>query len=132
MLEVEKNIREQQEYELHLQSINKDMKKKLLEDLVEQQTRLESEIERVQQERELNRNKLLSFIYNAEQEADSVIEKFLRSSEAERLAQAQLLEMENKEQLELLSQSHLDQSSCRTRETLCNLFYYLFINEEII
>ncbi|CAG5082338.1 Similar to Lrsam1: E3 ubiquitin-protein ligase LRSAM1 (Mus musculus) [Cotesia congregata] len=121
LLEVEKNIREQQEYELHLQSINKDMKKKLLEDLVEQQTRLESEIERVQQERELNRNKLLSFIYNAEQEADSVIEKFLRNSEAERLAQAQLLEMENKEQLELLSQSHLDQSLCRTRETLLSM-----------
>lgn len=99
------------------------MKKKLLEDLVEQQTRLESEIERVQQERELNRSRLLSFIYQAEKEADTVIEEFLRNAEAERLAQAELVEMENKEQLELLSQCHLDQSSCRTRETLCNLFY---------
>ncbi|XP_057333310.1 E3 ubiquitin-protein ligase LRSAM1-like isoform X1 [Microplitis mediator] len=118
LLEVEKNIREQQEYELQLQSINKGMKKKLLEDLVEQQTRLESEIERVQQERELNRSRLLSFIYHAEKEADTVIEEFLRNAEAERLAQAELVEMENKEQLELLSQCHLDQSSCRTRETL--------------
>lgn len=36
----------------------------LLEDLAEQQLQLEQEIEKVQQERDFNRERLLSFIYN--------------------------------------------------------------------
>lgn len=118
LLEVEKNIREQQEYEQELQSIHKDQRKKLLEDLALQQSRLELEIVRVQHERDINRIRLLSSIYDAEKEADTVIEEFLRSSEAERQTQAELLEREKREQFEILSQSHLDQSACRTRETL--------------
>ncbi|XP_015125892.1 E3 ubiquitin-protein ligase LRSAM1 isoform X1 [Diachasma alloeum] len=118
LLEVERTIREQQEYELGLQSMYKDQKKKLLEDLALQQSKLEEQIERVQQEREVNRVRLLSGIYDAEREADNLIKEFLRSSEAERQAQAELHEREVKEELELLSQCHSDQSSCRTRETL--------------
>ncbi|KAK0082975.1 hypothetical protein PV326_006927 [Microctonus aethiopoides] len=118
LLEVEKNIREQQEFEMELQSIHQGQKKKLLEDLALQQSRLESKIERVQYEREINRSRLITLIFEAEKEADSVIEEFLRSSEAERQAQAELLDREKKEQFKLLSQSHLDQSAYRTKETL--------------
>ncbi|XP_011313916.1 E3 ubiquitin-protein ligase LRSAM1 isoform X1 [Fopius arisanus] len=118
LLEVERMIREQQEYELGLQSMYKDQRKKLLEDLAIQQSKLAEQIEKVQQEREVNRVRLLSGIYDAEREADNVIKEFLRSSEAERQAQAELHEREIKEELELLSQCHSDQSSCRTRETL--------------
>lgn len=116
---MEKNIREQQEFEMELQSIHQGQKKKLLEDLALQQSRLESKIERVQYEREINRSRLITLIFEAEKEADSVIEEFLRSSEAERQAQAELLDREKKEQFKLLSQSHLDQSAYRTKETLC-------------
>ncbi|XP_043286149.1 E3 ubiquitin-protein ligase LRSAM1-like isoform X2 [Venturia canescens] len=118
LLEVEKNIKEQQEYELELQSVLKGHRKKLLDDLVQQQTQLEQEIEKVQQERDLNRARLLSFIYNAEKEADHVITEFLRSSEEERQTQAELLEQEKLEEMRILSQCHTEQFNLRTKETL--------------
>lgn len=39
-------------------------KQKLLKDLAHQQIQLEKEIEKVQQERDINRTRLLSYIYN--------------------------------------------------------------------
>ncbi|XP_034946765.1 E3 ubiquitin-protein ligase LRSAM1-like isoform X2 [Chelonus insularis] len=118
LLELEKNIREQQESELELQSISQRQKKKLLEDLILQQSHLELEIERIQQEKELNRARFLDFINEAEKNADNVIEKFLINNEAERHIQAELIEREKEEQLQLLSKCHEDQSSVRTKETL--------------
>ncbi|XP_063987269.1 E3 ubiquitin-protein ligase LRSAM1-like isoform X2 [Diachasmimorpha longicaudata] len=118
ILEVQRKIREQEEYEIGVRSMYKGQKNKLLEDLALQQSILAEQIERVQQEREVNRIRLLSGISDAEKVADNLIKEFLRSSETERQAQAELHEREIKEELELLAQCHSDQSSCRTRETL--------------
>ncbi|XP_029166141.1 E3 ubiquitin-protein ligase LRSAM1-like isoform X2 [Nylanderia fulva] len=118
LLEVEKNIKQQQEYEMGVQSMLKAQRKKLLEDLALQQTQLEQEFEKVQQERDTNRARLLSYIYNAEKEADNVIKEFLRNSEEERQSQAELLEREKQEEMQLLSSCHSEQSMLRMKDTL--------------
>ncbi|XP_032688755.1 E3 ubiquitin-protein ligase LRSAM1-like isoform X2 [Odontomachus brunneus] len=118
LLEVEKNIKQQQEYEKEVQFMLKAHRKKLLEDLALQQIQLEQELEKVQQERDTNRARLLSYIYNAEKEADDVIKEFLRNSEEERLSQAELLEREKQEEMRLLSSCHSEQFMLRTKDTL--------------
>ncbi|XP_012287383.1 E3 ubiquitin-protein ligase LRSAM1 isoform X2 [Orussus abietinus] len=118
LLEVEKNIRQQKEYELEVQSMHKVNKEKLLEDLAQQQVQLEQEIEKVQQERENNRVRLLSYIYNAEKDADKVIKEFLRGSEEERQSQAELVKREKREEMQLLSACHSEQFMLRTKDTL--------------
>ncbi|XP_015586050.1 E3 ubiquitin-protein ligase LRSAM1 isoform X2 [Cephus cinctus] len=118
LLELEKNMIEQQKYEEQLQSTLKVHREKLLEDLAIQQSQLEQEIEKVQQERDCNRTRLLSYIYNVEKEADNVIKEFLRSSEEERQTQAELVEKEKREELQLLSLCHSEQFMLRTKDTL--------------
>ncbi|XP_071577412.1 E3 ubiquitin-protein ligase LRSAM1 isoform X1 [Temnothorax nylanderi] len=118
LLEVEKNIKQQQEYEMEVQSMLKAHRKKLLEDVALQQIQLEQELEKVQQERDTNRAHLLSFIYSAEKEADNVIKEFLRNSEEERQSQAELLEREKQEEMQLLSSCHSEQFMLRTKDTL--------------
>ncbi|XP_043784405.1 E3 ubiquitin-protein ligase LRSAM1-like isoform X2 [Apis laboriosa] len=121
LLEVEKNIKQQQEYEIEIQSMLKEHKKKLLQDLVLQQTQLQHELEKVQQEKDSNRARLLSYIYNAEKEADKVIKEFLRNSEEERQTQAELLEQEKQEEIQLLSSCHTEQFMFRTKDTLLSM-----------
>ncbi|CAK9828858.1 E3 ubiquitin-protein ligase LRSAM1 [Anthophora retusa] len=121
LLEVEKNIKQQQEYEIGIQSMLKQHRKKLLEDLALQQTQLQHELEKVQQERDSNRARLLSYIYNAEKEADNVIKEFLRNSEEERQSQAELLEREKQEEMRLLSSCHSEQFMFRTKDTLLSM-----------
>ncbi|XP_011144525.1 E3 ubiquitin-protein ligase LRSAM1 isoform X2 [Harpegnathos saltator] len=118
LLEVEKNIKQQQEYEIEVQSMLKAHRKKLLEDLALQQIQLEQELEKVQQERDTNRTRLLLYIYDAEKEADNVIQEFLRNSEGERQSQAELLEREKREEMRLLSSCHSEQFMLRTKDTL--------------
>ncbi|XP_008211029.1 E3 ubiquitin-protein ligase LRSAM1 isoform X1 [Nasonia vitripennis] len=118
LLEVEENIKQQQEQELQMQNKLKINKQKLLKDLAHQQIQLEKEIEKVQQKRDINRSRLLSYIYNAEKEADGVIEEFLHTSEKERQTQAELLDIEKREEMEILSQSYSEQSLHRTKDTL--------------
>ncbi|XP_024871006.1 E3 ubiquitin-protein ligase LRSAM1-like isoform X2 [Temnothorax curvispinosus] len=118
LLEVEKNIKQQQEYEMEVQSMLKVHRKKLLEDVALQQIQLEQELEKVQQERDTNRAHLLSYIYSAEKEADNVIKEFLRNSEEERQSQAELLEREKQEEMQLLSSCHSEQFMLRTKDTL--------------
>lgn len=120
LLKVEKNMKEQKELELGLQSMLKNNKKKLLEDLVLQQSQLEQEIVKVQQERDVNKAKLLSHIYDAEKEADAVIKQFLKTSEEERLTQATLTEKEKREELQLLNAS-CSQHLLRTKDTLMSM-----------
>lgn len=120
LLEVEKNLKKQKELELGLQSVLKNNKKKLLEDLVQQQTQLEQEIVKVQQERDLNKAKLLSHIYDAEKEADAVIKQFLKISEEERLTQAKLADQEKREEMQLLNAS-CSQHLLRTKDTLMSM-----------
>ncbi|KAF7988311.1 hypothetical protein HCN44_000884 [Aphidius gifuensis] len=130
LLELEKTIKNHQQYELELQSLHNDNKKKLLVNLAEQQTKLEIEITKVQQEREINRSRLLSFIYDTEKDADGIIKEFLSTSEAERQTQAELLEREKNEQMGILSKCHNDQSACRTKETLHSM--ELLLQEELL
>lgn len=118
LLEVEKNIKQQQEYEMEVQSTLKAHRKKLLEDVALQQIQLEQELEKVQQERDMNKARLLSYIYNAEKEADNVIKEFLKNSEEERQSQAELLEREKQEEMQLLSSCHSEQFMLRTKDTL--------------
>lgn len=118
LLEVEKNIKQQQEHEVEVQSMLKAHRKKLLEDLALQQVQLEQELEKVQQERDSNRTRLLSYIYNAEKEADNVIKEFLKNSEEERQSQGELLEREKQEEMHLLSSCHSEQFMLRTKDTL--------------
>lgn len=130
MLKLEKTIKNHQKYELELHSLHNDNKKKLLDDLAVQQTKLEIEITKVQQEREINRSRLLSFIYDTEKDADGIIKEFLSTSEAERQAQAELFEREKAEQMGILSKCHYDQSACRTKETLHSM--ELLLQEELL
>ncbi|EGI70652.1 E3 ubiquitin-protein ligase LRSAM1 [Acromyrmex echinatior] len=118
LLEVEKNIKQQQEYEIEMQSMLKAHRKKLLEDVALQQIQLEQELEKVQQERDTNRARLLSYIHNAEKEADNVIKEFLKNSEEERQSQAELVEREKQEEMQLLSSCHSEQFLLRTKDTL--------------
>ncbi|XP_043257125.1 E3 ubiquitin-protein ligase LRSAM1-like isoform X1 [Colletes gigas] len=121
LLEVEKNIKQQQEYEVGIQSMLKKHRKKLLEDLALQQTQLEHELEKVQQEKDSNRTRLLSYIYNAEKDADNVIKEFLRNSEEERQSQAELLEREKQEEMQMLSSCRSEQFIFRTKDTLLSM-----------
>ncbi|XP_003396949.2 E3 ubiquitin-protein ligase LRSAM1 isoform X1 [Bombus terrestris] len=121
LLEVEKNIKQQQEYEMEMQTMFKKHRQKLLQDLALQQTQLQHELQKVQQERDSNRARLLSYIYNAEKEADNVIKEFLRNSEEERQTQAELLEKEKQEEMQLLSSCHTEQFMFRTKDTLLSM-----------
>lgn len=103
---------------MKMQSMLKAHRKKLLEVVALQQIQLEQELEKVQQERDMNRARLLSYIYNAEKEADNVIKEFLRNSEEERQSQAKLLEREKQEEMQLLSSCHSEQFMLRTKDTL--------------
>ncbi|XP_015435186.1 PREDICTED: E3 ubiquitin-protein ligase LRSAM1-like [Dufourea novaeangliae] len=121
LLEVEKNIRQQQEYEIGIQSTLKEHRKKLLKDLALQQTELEHELEKVQQKKDFNRARLLSYIYNDEKAADNVIKEFLRNSEEKRQTQAELLEREKQEEMQILSSCHSEQVLFRTKDTLSSM-----------
>ncbi|KAJ8668533.1 hypothetical protein QAD02_010196 [Eretmocerus hayati] len=118
LVEVEENIKLQQRQELLMQEELKMNKQKLLHDLAWQQTQLEEEIKKIQLDRDVSRKRLLSYIHNAEKEADSIIKEFLDHGGRERLTQSQLLEKEKKEEFQLLSHAHSQQSSHRTRDTL--------------
>ncbi|XP_017885179.1 E3 ubiquitin-protein ligase LRSAM1-like isoform X2 [Ceratina calcarata] len=121
LLEVEETIKQQQEYEFGIQSMLKEHKKKLLEDLALQQTQLQDELKKVQQERDSNRVRLLSYLYDAEKEADNVIKEFLRNSEDERQAQVELIEREKQEEMQLLFSCHSEQFMFRTKDTLSSM-----------
>ncbi|XP_026824414.1 E3 ubiquitin-protein ligase LRSAM1 isoform X3 [Ooceraea biroi] len=118
LLKVEKNIKQQQKYEINVQHTLKAHRKKLLEDLTLQQIQLEQDLEKVQHERDTNRTRLLSYIYTAEKEADDVIKEFLRNNDEERQSQTKLLEQEKQEEMQLLSSCHSEQFMLRMKDTL--------------
>lgn len=57
-------------------------------------------------------------LFSAEKEADNVIKEFLRNSEGERQSQAELLEREKHEEMQILSSCHSEQFMFRTKDTL--------------
>lgn len=48
-----------------------------------------------------------------------MIKEFLRNSEEERQSQAELVEREKQEEIQLLSSCHSEQSLLRTKDILC-------------
>lgn len=48
-----------------------------------------------------------------------MIKEFLKNSEEERQSQAELFEREKKEEIQLLASSYSEQSTLRTKDTLC-------------
>lgn len=48
-----------------------------------------------------------------------MIKEFLHTSEKERQTQAELLDIEKREEMEILSRSYSEQSLHRTKDTLC-------------
>ena len=63
---MEENIKQQKQQELEMQNKLKIDKQKLLDDLANQQIHIENKLVKVQQERDVNRLHLLSFINNGE------------------------------------------------------------------
>lgn len=61
---MEQNIKQQQKHELEMQDKLKLHKLKLLDDLAQQQIQMDKEVEKVQQERDVNRSRLLSYIHD--------------------------------------------------------------------
>lgn len=67
LLNVEENFIQQQKKELERQDLLKRQKEKWLKELASQQIQLEEEIEKVHIEKDKNRFRLLSSIYNGTQ-----------------------------------------------------------------
>ncbi|XP_046397759.1 E3 ubiquitin-protein ligase LRSAM1-like isoform X2 [Ischnura elegans] len=120
-LAVERELEEQQKKEVELQLGMKLQKEKLLEELVEEQNKLESEINRIQHQRELEHNQLIQQIQQVESTADTVIKQLILLSEKERmgsLALQQLAEKEREEEERLLNVFQEEQFSLRRRDIL--------------
>ncbi|XP_049826886.1 E3 ubiquitin-protein ligase LRSAM1-like isoform X1 [Schistocerca gregaria] len=116
MLELERSIEEQQRKELELQNVMRISKEKLLGDLLEQQIRLEDEIQRAHRERESERRRLIEHLQTVEQTTDHMISQLLSLSASEaNVEHLQLLlekERQQEEQLYNLRQEeyqHLHQ-----------------------
>uniref|UniRef100_A0A1B6CD26 RING-type domain-containing protein n=1 Tax=Clastoptera arizonana TaxID=38151 RepID=A0A1B6CD26_9HEMI len=77
---VEKEIHEQKSKEYILQNQNKQDKEKLLGDLLKQQTRLENEVEKFQNQKEVERNKLIDHLVKVEDRAGQVINELVKAN----------------------------------------------------
>ncbi|XP_071442686.1 E3 ubiquitin-protein ligase LRSAM1-like isoform X2 [Hetaerina americana] len=120
-LAVERELEEHQKKEVEIQLEMKMQKEKLIEDLVEQQNKLESEINRIQHLRELEHNQLIQQIQQVENTADTVIKQLILLSEKERIgshALQQLAEQEREEEERLLNVLQEEQFSLRRRDIL--------------
>ncbi|GLH09614.1 Leucine-rich repeat protein soc-2 homolog, partial [Gryllus bimaculatus] len=118
-LALEQGIFEQQRKELELQNAMKNNKEKLLEDLAEQQSHLENEILRVQQEREAERLHLMCEIQQVEAAADNLITQLLASCSLKDSLQIQtLLEQESREEEQLLASCQEEYQSLIRKDVL--------------
>lgn len=120
MLELEKSIEEQQRKELELQNVMKMSKQKLLGDLLEQQTRLEDEIQRAHRERASERRHLIEQLQAVEQTTDDVISQLLelRASEVDVEHLQLLLEKERQQEEQLFNLRHEEFQHLRQQEVL--------------
>ncbi|KAG8229620.1 hypothetical protein J437_LFUL002345, partial [Ladona fulva] len=93
----------------------------LIEDLMEQQNKLESEINKIQLKREEEHNQLINYLQRVESTADDVIKQLLLLSEKQRIgshALQQLAEQEREEEERLLNVRQEEQLSLRRRDIL--------------
>ncbi|PNF41227.1 E3 ubiquitin-protein ligase LRSAM1, partial [Cryptotermes secundus] len=103
LLALERNLEEHQRKEVELQAAKKSNSVQLLEDLMEQQNKLESEIRQIQEKREAGRMKLIEQLQEVEKTAHSVISHLLASSASWDTQLQRLLELEQEEEQCLLN-----------------------------
>ncbi|PSN33497.1 E3 ubiquitin-protein ligase LRSAM1 [Blattella germanica] len=119
LLALERNLEEQQKKEVELQNVMKSNKGRLLEDLVEQQNKLENEIIRIQQDRESERQNLIEQLQEVERTADSVVSQLMALS-ATRDSQHlhELVEQEKAEEQRLLNLAQAEYESYRRKDVI--------------
>ncbi|RZB40062.1 E3 ubiquitin-protein ligase LRSAM1-like [Asbolus verrucosus] len=119
-MEKANELLQQQEFELaNAQKVNRE---KLLADIAQRQNKLDSEVLKIQQEKEVERFKLIEQVYEAEQNADRAIKQLLELS-SEPLAQ--LLEQEKEEEERLLAAANKYNQDLRTNDILTDMQYLL-------
>ncbi|XP_069686347.1 E3 ubiquitin-protein ligase LRSAM1-like isoform X1 [Periplaneta americana] len=119
LLSLERDMEEHQKKELQLQTVRKSNTGRLLEDLIEQQNRLESEIHRIQQDREVERLKLINHLQEVEKTADSMISQLMALNASRDSKQLQqLLEMEQQEEQQLLNIAQAQYQSYQRKDVI--------------
>lgn len=110
-LATEKNA----QYEAEVHQIQQKRREELLQQLIVQQTENDSLVSRVQQEKDSERNKLITDILTAEENSSLVVEKLLALKIE---PDATLLEQEQQEQEYILEQLRIQHSDLRKQEVL--------------
>lgn len=100
-LALEEQMERSQKREAEVQANRRQDQTRLLSDLAEEQSRLESEIQVIQQQRDEDRRQLISYLYEAESKADELISHLLALNEQQRdpkvlaaTAEAEMKELE--------------------------------------
>ncbi|KAJ9589869.1 hypothetical protein L9F63_017024, partial [Diploptera punctata] len=119
LLALEKDLEQQQKKELEVQNAMKTNKGRLLEDLVEQQNKLENEILRIQQDREAERQRLIQQIQEVERTTESVVSQLLELSASRDSQQLlQLVEQEQEEEQRLLNMAQAEYELYRRKDVI--------------
>lgn len=119
----EKNFmdHERSEYERYqnmdalLHQKNQERKQEFLRNLLHQQTETDSLLKQLQQEKDVERNKLIGNILQAEESAGVIVEQLISLKNG---PDAALLEQERVEQEQLLEQLRIDHAELRKRDVL--------------
>lgn len=113
---IEREILEQKEKEFELQSRMKQDRDKLLTDLVQQQNKLEDEVQKVQNQKELERIRLLQHLHEVENCTGKVIEGLLALNA--RLRQSSQLQEQDRVEYEMLCNQQKQTQALRRKEIL--------------
>ncbi|XP_044272440.1 E3 ubiquitin-protein ligase LRSAM1-like [Tribolium madens] len=117
-LEMEKANELMQRQEFELASAQKINKEKLLADIAEQQNKLDSELLKLQQEKELERFHLIEKVLEAEQNSDRAIQQLF---ELNNEPLAQLLQQEKEEEERLLAAADKYNNALRKNDILTDM-----------
>lgn len=101
--------------EAQLYNQNEKRKQQLLQELLKQQTENENLVSRIQQEKDVERTKLITDILNAEKESTTLVENLLYLKNG---PDPILLEQEHREQEKLLAELSIKHSDLRKQEIL--------------
>jgi E3 ubiquitin-protein ligase LRSAM1 len=119
LLMLERNIEEQQKKEVELQTAKKSDAGRLLEDLMEQQSKLETEVLQIQRKREAERMSFVKQLQEVEENVNSVISQLLAMNALSDSRQLQhLLEMENREEQQLLNVAQAKYQSYQRKDVI--------------
>jgi len=119
LLKLERNIEEQQKKEVELQTAKKSDAGRLLEDLMEQQSKLETEVLQIQRNREAEKMSFVKQLQEVEENANSVISHLLTMNASYDSRQLQhLLEMEKREEQQLLNIAQAKYQSYQRKDVI--------------